>query len=62
VLLGNIPNDDHQDFVVDTLAATDHPRTGDILDLLAQHHPDEATGTHARKAALRWRTHMTAAR
>jgi hypothetical protein len=61
VLLGNMPTDDHRTFV-DTLAATDHPHTGEILDLLARHHPDEATATYARKAALRWRTHMSAPR
>jgi hypothetical protein len=60
MLLGNIPTHDHGAFV-DTLAATNHPRTGEILDLLARHHPDEATATYARKAALRWRTQATSA-
>jgi hypothetical protein len=61
MLLGNIPADEHEAFI-DTLASTDHPRTGDILDLLGRHHPDETTATHARKAALRWRTHAGDAR
>jgi hypothetical protein len=59
MLLGNIPADEHREFV-DTLASTDHPRTGDVLELLAHHHPDQATATHARKAALRWRTDSAA--
>jgi hypothetical protein len=61
MLLGSLPTDDHGAFV-DTLAATSHPRTAEILDLLARNHPDEATATYARKAALRWRTQVAAAR
>ena len=60
MLLGNIPTDGQRTFV-DTLASADHPRTGEILDLSRRHHPDEATATHARKAALRWRTRLTVA-
>lgn len=55
MVLGNIPGGEHTEFV-DTLALSDHPRTGELLEMLGRHHPDTATGKHARKAAHRWRS------
>ncbi|MGH9137655.1 MAG: hypothetical protein ACRD0G_11495 [Acidimicrobiales bacterium] len=54
-LLGGIPAAEQPAFI-DELAAGDHPRTGELLELLGRHHPDKDIGKHARKSAHRWRS------
>lgn len=55
MILGNVPAGEVP-ALIDNLAATDHPRTGELLELVGRHHPDKATAKHARKAAHRWRS------
>jgi hypothetical protein len=55
MILGNIPAGEQSAFI-DTLATTDHARTGELLELVGRHHPDKKTAKHARKAAHRWRS------
>jgi hypothetical protein len=54
-LLGHLPVDDQHD-LLDSIAATDHPQAGELLELLGRHHPVKAVGKHARKLAHRWRS------
>lgn len=54
-LLGGVPAHDHPRFI-DELAASAHPRTGELLELLGRHHPERIVAKHARKAAHRWRS------
>ncbi|HKH05468.1 MAG TPA: hypothetical protein VKA65_09920 [Acidimicrobiales bacterium] len=55
MFLCNVPAGEHSAFI-DTLVATNHPRTGELLELVGRHHPDKKTAKHARKAAHRWRS------
>lgn len=54
-ILGGQPVAEHPLFI-DELAGTDHPRTGELLELIGRHHPDKVIAKHARKAAHRWRS------
>jgi hypothetical protein len=55
LLVGQIPSDDHAGFI-DKLAKADHPRTGEMLELIGRHHPAKPVAKHARKQAHRWRS------
>ncbi len=55
MLLGNLPAGEHTTFI-DMLTRTNHPKTGELLELLGRHHPDKKTAKHARKAMHRWRS------
>ncbi|HEV7722363.1 MAG TPA: plasmid pRiA4b ORF-3 family protein [Iamia sp.] len=54
-LLGQVPVADHHG-LLEHLATAQHPRTAELLEQIGRHHPDKATGKHARKLAHRWRS------
>jgi len=54
-LVGQVGAEDQPRFLED-LADSDHPRTGELLELVGRHHPVKSVGKHARKLAHRWRS------
>jgi hypothetical protein len=47
---------DEQPGFIDDLGRSDHPRTGELLELIGRHHPEKTVAKHARKVAHRWRS------